>query len=105
MECRLTKHLNISTNYCPAMIKFCVLNKKAIRSTAAGGSAGTAPRRSSLRLWAQNNQENTEPSSSPSYTGRRSLRSRRTMPARMLDSDDESDTPRKKERKNQEYFS
>jgi len=88
------------------MIKFCVLNKKAIRSTAAGGSAGTAPRRSSLRLLAQNNQENTEPSSSPSYTGTRSLRSRRTMPARMLDSDDESDTPRKKKNeKNQEHFS
>ncbi|XP_016942044.1 pineapple eye protein [Drosophila suzukii] len=75
-----------------------LVNRRMTRSTAAGGSARTAPRRSSLRLRAQN-QENTDPSSSSSNTGRRSLRSRRTMPARMLDSDDESDTDAEKRNK------
>ncbi|XP_037726831.1 PHD finger protein 7 [Drosophila subpulchrella] len=73
--------------------------RRSTRSTAASGSSRAAPRRSSLRLLAQNNQENTEPASSSSQTSRRSMRSRRTMPARMLDTDDESDTDVEKKNK------
>ncbi|KAH8368028.1 hypothetical protein KR084_005864 [Drosophila pseudotakahashii] len=53
----------------------------------ASMAAGAGPRRRSLRLSAQSNQENTEPTTSgsgPSST----IRSRRTMPARKLETEE-----------------
>ncbi|XP_016952096.3 PHD finger protein 7 [Drosophila biarmipes] len=77
-------------------------NRRRSTRSSAAAAAVAAPRRSSLRLSAQNNnQENTEPSGSSSSGARRSLRSRRTMPAKRFDSEEEdSDNDNTDKKKN-----